>query len=129
MTCLNHFNLPSWTFFEISLTFVVPPPPRFFHFLSYRAILLILHIHRSCLISATSNLFSCTFFTTHVFATYTSTDLTTVLQTVFPLIFTFIFLSHITPGPLFQFFLLLLVTPIFSIPIWLSTCYNEYQTI
>ena len=52
-----------------------------------------LHIHRSILISTTSNLFSCALFNAHVSDPYISAGLTTVLYT-FPLIFTFILLSH-----------------------------------
>ena len=61
------------------------------------------HIHRSILISATSNLFSCAFFNAHVSAPYISADLTTVLY-IFPLIVTFILLSQKTPDTLFRFF-------------------------
>ena len=64
------------------------------------------HIHRSILISATSNLFSCAFFNAHVSAPYNSAGLITVLY-IFPLIFTFILLSDNTPYTLFQFFILL----------------------
>ena len=77
-----HFTLISWTFL---VSFVTP------------------HIHRSILISATSNLVSCDFFNAHVSAPYISAGLTTVLYT-FPLIFMFILLSHNTPVTLFQFF-------------------------
>ena len=62
------------------------------------------HIHRSILISATSNLFPCAFVNAHVSAPYISSGLTTVLYT-FLLIFTFILLSHNTPDTIFQFFL------------------------
>ena len=61
------------------------------------------HIHRSILISATSNFFSCAFVNAHVSAPYISACITTVLYT-FPLIFTFILLSHNTPDTLFQLF-------------------------
>ena len=57
------------------------------------------YIHRSILISAISNLFSCVFFNAHVSAPYISAGFATVLST-----FLFIFLSHITPDTLSQLF-------------------------
>ena len=60
------------------------------------------HTHRNIFISATSIFFSCAFFTAHVFAPFTIAGLTIVLHT-FPLILTFIFLSHSTPDAFFQF--------------------------
>ena len=64
------------------------------------------HIHRSILIYATSNLLSCAYFNANVSAPYTSAGLATVMC-IFPLIVTFILLSHNTPCTLFQLFLLL----------------------
>ena len=61
------------------------------------------HIHRSILISATANVFSCAFFNAHVPTPYTSVGLSTVLYT-FPLIFTLMFRSHNAPDTLFQLF-------------------------
>ena len=46
--------------------------------------------------------YSCAFFNAHVSASYTSAGLTNILYT-FPLILTFILLSHNTPDTLFQF--------------------------
>ena len=80
-----HFRCPSYYLFLILSSFVTP------------------HIHRSILISAISNLFSCAFFNADVSAPYISAGHTTVMFT-FPLIFTFIFLSHKPPDTLFQFF-------------------------
>ena len=99
MTCPYHFNLLSCSFFVISPTFVVPLILSFVILSSF----VTPHIQRSILISATSNLFSCAFFNAHVSVPYSSAGLTTVLYT-FPLIFTFILLSHNTPDTLFQFF-------------------------
>ena len=95
----DHLDLLSCTFFVISPTFVAP------HILSFLILSSFVtpHIHRSILISATSNFFSCAFFNAYVSAPYISAGLTTVLYT-FPLIFTFILLSHNTPDTLFQVF-------------------------
>ena len=89
ITCPYHFNLLSWTSFAISPTFAVRLILSFLILSSF----VILHIHRNILISATSNLFSSAFFKAHVSAPYISAGLTTVLKT-FPLVFTFISLSH-----------------------------------
>ena len=51
------------------------------------------HIHRNIFFSATSIFFSCAFFAAHVSAPYTIAGLTIVFYT-FPLILTFILLSH-----------------------------------
>ena len=67
ITCPYHRILRSWTFFEISPTFVVPP---IFSFLILSN-LVTPHIHRNLFISATSIFFSCAFFTAHVSAPYT----------------------------------------------------------
>ena len=99
ITCPYHFNLLSCTFFVISPTFAVPLILSFLILSSF----VTPHIHRSILISATSNFFSCAFFNAHDSAPYISAGLTTVLYT-FPLIFMFILLSHNTPDTLFQFF-------------------------
>ena len=80
-----HFRCPSYSFSSDLVQFRTP------------------HIHRSILISATSNFFSCAFFNAHVSSPYTSAGLTTVMYT-FPLIFVFIILSHNTLDTLFQFF-------------------------
>ena len=96
ITCPYHFNLVSCTFFVISPTFVVPLILSFLILSSF----VTPHIHRSILISATSNFFPCAFFNAHVSAPYISAGLTTVLYT-FPLIFMFILLSHNTPDTLF----------------------------
>ena len=60
-------------------------------------------IHLNILISATSNFFSCAFFTAHVSAPCISAGLTTVLYT-FPLTLKLILRSHRIPDILFQFF-------------------------
>ena len=64
ITCPYHFNLLSCTFFVISSTFVVPLIPSFLILSSF----VTPHIHRSILMSATSNFFSCVFFNTHASA-------------------------------------------------------------
>ena len=61
-----HFNLLSWTFFAISPTFAVPL------ILSFLILSSFVTLHGSILISANSNLFSCTFFNAHVFASYST---------------------------------------------------------
>ena len=68
ITCPYHFNLLSCTFFVIPPTFVVHLILSFL-FLSS---LVTPHIHRSILISATSNLFSCAFVNAHVSVQYTN---------------------------------------------------------
>ena len=83
----------------ISPTFVVPLILSFLMLSSF----VTPYIHRSILISATSNLSSCASFNAHVPAPYTSAGLTTVLYT-FHLMFTFILMSHNTPDTLFQLF-------------------------
>ena len=65
-TCPYHFNLLSCTFMDISPTFVVP---LILSFLILSSLLTPL-IHRNILISATSNFFSCAFFTVHFSAPY-----------------------------------------------------------
>ena len=55
-----------------------------------------LNIHLNSLISATSNVFSCAFFTAHVSSTYIIAGLTTVLYT-FPFTLKFIHRSHRLP--------------------------------
>ena len=85
-TCLYHFNLLSCTFLDISHTFVVPLILSF-------PILSILVTPLNILISATSNFFSCAFFTAHVSAPYIIAGLTTVLYT-FPLTLKLILRSH-----------------------------------
>ena len=90
-TCVLRY----WTVFEISPTFVVP---LIFSFLILSN-LVTPHIHRNIFISATS-IFSCVFFTAHVSAPYTIDGVTVVLYT-FPLILTFILLSHSTPDTFF----------------------------
>ena len=82
-TCPYHFNLLSWTFLDISPTFVVPLILSFL----ILSILVTPLIHLNILISATSNFFSCAFFTAHVSAPYIIAGLTTVLYT-FPLTLT-----------------------------------------
>ena len=90
--------------------------PTLLHFLGYISFVvplilsfLILSIlvtpltHLNILISATSNLFSCAFFTAHVSAPYIIAGLTTVLYT-FPLTLKLILRSHRIPDILFQFF-------------------------
>ena len=87
ITCQYHFNLVSWTFFEISPTFIEPPfiVLLILSFLILSAFLT-LYIHHSICISATSNLFSCYLFTAHLSASYTSVGLTTILYSAhFPL--------------------------------------------
>ena len=113
-----HFHcFPSYVVFLSSHHMPIPLQPPFLDFLCDSptfVVALILsflllyslvtpHIHRSILISATSNFISCAFFNAHVSALYISAGLTTVLYT-FPLIFRFILLSHNTPDTLFQFF-------------------------
>ena len=76
-TCPYHFNLLSCTFLDISPTFVFPLILSFL----ILSILVTPLIHLNILISATSNFFSCAFFTAHVSAPYIIAGLTTVLYT------------------------------------------------
>ena len=73
-TCPYHFNLLSCTFLDIAPTFVVP---LILSFLILSSLVTPL-IHLNILISATSNFFSCAFFTAQVSAPYTIAGLTTV---------------------------------------------------
>ena len=98
-TCPYHFNLLSCSFLDISPTFVVPLILSFL----ILSILVTPLIHLNILISATSNFFSCAFFTAHVSAPYIIAGLTTVLYT-FPLTLRLILRSHRIPDILFQFF-------------------------
>ena len=98
-TCPYHFNLLSCTFLDISPTFVVP---LILSFLILSTLVTPL-IHLNILVSATSNFFSCAFFTAHVSAPYIIAGLTTVLYT-FPLTLKLILRSHRIPDILFQFF-------------------------
>ena len=97
-TCPYHFNLLSCTFLDISPTFVVP---LILSFLILSSLVTPL-IHLNILISATSNFFSCAFFTAQVSAPYIIAGLTTVLYT-FPLTLKRILRSHRIPDTLFQF--------------------------
>ena len=81
-TCPYHFNLLSCTFLDISPTFVVP---LILSFLILSSLVTTPLIHLNILISATSNFFSCAFFTAQVSAPYIIAGLTTVLYT-FPLL-------------------------------------------
>ena len=74
-TCPYHFNLLSCTFLDISPTFVVPLILSFLILSSWLNPL----IHLNILISATSNFFSCAFFTAQVSAPYIIAGLTSVL--------------------------------------------------
>ena len=65
------------TFFDISPTFVVPLILSFLILSSFVTPL----IHLNILISATSNIFFCAFYTAQVSAPYIIADLTTVLYT------------------------------------------------
>ena len=65
-TCPYHFHLLSCTFLDVSPTFVVP---LILSFLILSSLVTPL-IHLDILISATSNFFSCDFFTVHVSAPY-----------------------------------------------------------
>ena len=87
------------TFLEISPTFVVS---LILSFLIPSSLVTPL-IHLNILISATSNFFSCAFFTTYISAPYMIGGLTTVLYT-FPLTLKLILGSHRIPDTLFQFF-------------------------
>ena len=78
ITCRNHFDLLSWSFFAISPTFLVPLILSFLILSSF----LTPHMHHSIRISVTSNLLFCAFSNTHVSAPYTSA--TTVMYT-FPI--------------------------------------------
>ena len=98
-TCPHHFNLLSSTFLVISPTFVVH---LIISFLILSSLVTPL-IHLNILISATSNFFSCAFFTAHVSAPYIIAGLTTVMYT-FPLTLKLILRSHRIPDTLFQFF-------------------------
>ena len=93
-TCPYHFNLRSCTFLDISPTFVVPP------ILSFQILssLVTPLIHLNILIPATSNFFSCAFFTAHVSAPYTIAGLTTVLYT-FPWLSNLFFRHTESPIP------------------------------
>ena len=89
--CPYHFNLLSCTFFDISPTFVVP---LILSFLILSSLVTpLIHLN---LISATSNFFSCAFFTVQVSAPYIIAGLTTVLYT-FPLTLKLILRSHRIP--------------------------------
>ena len=79
-TCPYHFNILACTFLDISPTFVVP---LILSFLILSSLVTPL-IHLNILIAATSNFFSCAFFTAQVSAPYIIAGLTTVLYT-FPL--------------------------------------------
>ena len=94
-----HFNLLSALSLAISPTFVVP---LIISFLILSSLVTPL-IHLNILISATSNLFYCAFFTALVSAPYIIAGLTTVLYT-FPLTLTRILRSNRIPDTLFQFF-------------------------
>ena len=98
-TCPYHFNLLSCTFLAIYPTFVAH---LILSFLILSSLVTPL-IHFNSLISATSNFFSCTFFTAHVSAPYIIAGLTTVLYT-FPSTLKLIIRSHRIPDTLFQFF-------------------------
>ncbi len=89
----------SCTFMDISPTFVVP---LILSFLILSSLVTPL-IHLNILFSATSNFFSCAFFTAHISAPYIIAGLTTVLYT-FPLTLKLILRSHRNPDTLFQFF-------------------------
>ena len=91
-------------FLDISSTFVAP---LILSFLILSSLVTPL-IHLNILISATSNLFSCAFFTSHVPAPYAIAGLSTVLYT-FPLILKLILQSHRIPDTLFQVFFILIV--------------------
>ena len=91
-TCPYHFNLLSCTFLDISPTFVVP---LILSCLILSSLVTPL-IHLNILISATSNLFSCAFFTAQVSAPYAIAGLTTVLYT-FPFTLKLILRSHRIP--------------------------------
>ena len=75
--CPYPFYLLSCTFLDISPTFVVP---LILSFLILSSLVTPL-IHLNILISATSNFFSCAFFTAHVSAPYIIAGLTIVLYT------------------------------------------------
>ena len=77
-TCPCHFNLLSCTFLDISPTFVVP---LILSILILSSLVTPI-IHLNILISATSNFFSCAFFTAQVSAPYIIAGLTTVLLVV-----------------------------------------------
>ena len=82
ITCPYHFNLLSCIFLDIYPTFDVP---LIFSFLIVSS-LVTPFIHLNILISTTSNVLSCAFFTAHVSAPYIIAGLTTVLYRVyFPL--------------------------------------------
>ena len=75
-TCPYHFNLLSCTFLDISPTFVVPL------ILSFLILYILVTplIHLNILISATSNFFSCAFFTAHVSAPLLVLQLSCILS-------------------------------------------------
>ena len=98
-TCPYHFNLLSCIFLDVSPTFVVTLILSFL----ILSILVTPLIQLNIIISATSNFFSCAFFTAHDSAPYIIDGLTTVLYT-FPLILKLILRSHRIPDILFQFF-------------------------
>ena len=98
-TCRHHFNLLSCTFLDISHTVVVP---LILSFLILSSLVTPL-IHLNILISATSNFFSCAFFTAQVSAPYIIAGLTTVLYT-FPFTLKLILRSHRILDTLFPFF-------------------------
>ena len=73
----TYFNLLSCTFLDISPTFVAP---LILYFLILSSLVTPL-IHLNILISATSNFFSCAFFSAYLSAPYITAGLTTVLYT------------------------------------------------
>ena len=96
--CPYHFNLLSCTFLDISPTIVVPLILSFIILSSLVTPL----FHLNILISATSNFFSCAFFTAQVSAPYIIAGLTSVLYT-FHLTLKLILRSHRIPDTLFQY--------------------------
>ena len=101
-TCPYYFNLLSCTFLNISPTFVVP---LILSFLILSSLVTPL-IHHNILISATSNFFSCAFFTAEVSAPYIIAGLTTVLYT-FPRLSNLFFGRTESPIPSSSFAILI----------------------
>ena len=101
ITCPYHFKLLSWTSFLTSHTFVVPLILSFLILSGFVPP----HIHRSILVNFLRPpvYFPVPSSTPMSLPRTISAGLNTVVYT-FPLIFTFIFLSHNTPDILFQYF-------------------------
>ena len=112
---LRHHHSLAYVFVFSSQYMPIHLQSTFLHFLGYFS-----HLRRpsnsfspnyvqlgDSTLSATSNFFSCVFFTAHVSAPYIIAGVTTVLYTL-PLTLKLILRSHRIPDPLFQFLSILI---------------------